>query len=92
MSAHNSRSTTLTTFHAFLVGDLPLDEFRDGVDAYDWNVEAADSDPAIRDAIARLELVLHEVDDGMAALDRARMVATEVQRLLGEAAPASVQP
>ena len=92
MSTHYSRSATLTTIHPFLAGDLPTDKFRDWVDAYDWNVEAADSDPAVRDAIAHLELVFHEVDDGIADLDRARMVATKVQRLLGEAAPAGAQP
>ena len=91
-SEHYSRSVTLTTIRAFLAGDLPLDEFRDWVDACDWNVEAADSDPAVRDAIGKLELVFHEVDDGLVGLDRARIVATDVQRLLGEAAPASAQP
>ena len=92
MSAHHSRSATLTTIRAILAGDLPPDEFRDWVDAYDWNVEAMDGDPAIREAIAHLELVFHEVDDGSAHLDRARIVATEVQCLLGEAAPASAEP
>ena len=78
-----------TSTGAFLAGDLPLDEFRDWVDAYDWDGEATDSDPAVRDAIARLELVFHEVDDGIAGPDRARIVATDVQRLLSKAAPAS---
>jgi len=82
----------LTSIRAFLAGDLPLDEFRDWVDAYDWNVAATDGDPAVRDALAHLELVFHEVDDGIADLDRARIVATDVQRLLSEAAPASAQP
>ncbi len=91
MSEHYSRSATLTTIRAFLAGDLPLDEFRDWVDAYDWNVEASESDPVVRDAIARLELVFHEVDDGMVGLDGARTVASEAQRLLSEAAPASAQ-
>ncbi len=87
-----TRLAALTSIHAFRAGDLPPDEFRDWVDAYDWNVDASESDPAVRDAIAHLELVFHEVDDGIADLDRARIVATEVQRLLGEAAPASAQP
>ncbi len=85
-------SGALMSIRAFLAGDRPLDEFRDWVDAYDWNVEARDSDPAVRDAIARLELVFHEVDDGMGDLDGARTAATEVQRLLSEAAPATIQP
>ncbi len=91
-SERYSRSAALTTIRAFLAGDLPPDEFRDWVDAYDWNVEATDSDPAVRDAIGHLELVFHEVDDGMGDLDGARTAATEVQRLLSEAAPATAQP
>ena len=82
----------LMPIRAFLAGDLPPDEFRDWVDAYDWNDEASSGDPAVRDAIARLELVFHEVDDGIADLDGARSVATEVQRLLGEGAPAGARP
>ena len=88
-SEHYSRSAALTTIRAFLAGDLPLSEFRDWVDAYDWDAEGSDSDPLVRDAIAHLELVLHEVDDGRADLDQARTVAADVQRVLGEAAPAS---
>ena len=92
MSTHYSRSATLTTIHPFLAGDLPTDKFRDWVDAYDWDDDGSDGDPRVREALAQLELVFHEVDDGTARLDQARALAADVQRLLTESSETSARP
>ncbi len=87
-----SRVAALTTIGAFLAGNLPLQDFRDWVDAYDWDVGASDGDPHVREALAQLELVFHEVDDGSTTLDKARDLAADVQRLLTETSKTSARP
>ncbi len=83
---------TLNTIRAFLAGDLPLHAFRDWVDAYDWDADGSDGDPRVREALAQLELVFHEVDDGSARLDQARALAADVQCLLTETSKTSARP
>ena len=86
-SENYTRSAALESLDAFLAGTLPLDEFRDWVDAFNWDRGQEQADPPLRTAIATLELVLHELDDGRVGSEQVRERAVDAQRLLQEAPP-----
>ena len=77
-----TRSAALGTIAAFLAGTLDTKSFRDWIDACDWDVQPSSNDPALRRAMARLELAFHEIDDGSASEAQARETITSARRLL----------
>jgi hypothetical protein len=83
-SENYTRSTALAAVRDFLSGALPREAFRDWIDAFDWDAGAEPADPILRSAIGSLELIFHELDDGLVGPEEVRERVAGVRRLLSQ--------
>lgn len=81
-SENYTRSTALAAVSDFLSGGLSLDALRDWIDAFDWDAGQEPADPVLRSAIGTLELIFHELDDGLVGPEQACERIAHVRHLL----------